>query len=307
MMISSLALKHLKPHRPPRGYSETASTIKVFPLSNKDAAEVLAFLAQRPLQTIIMSGLIRDNGVVNPLNRGVFHAARNPQNELTGVALIGHITIVETHDDATLETFARLAQINPQAVHVILGESEQVSHLQQCYAEIGQHLRRACREELLEQRWPVEVREAVRELRYATLDELPQVMAVQATMAYEESGVNPLEVDPLGFRLRCARRIEQNRVWVCTEGEQLNFKADIMSETPETIYLEGVYVAPEMRGKGYGLRCFSQLSRTLLTRAQSLCLLVNEQNQQAIKFYARAGYKRRGHVDTVYLNSTAKA
>jgi predicted GNAT family acetyltransferase len=69
------------------------------------------------------------------------------------------------------------------------------------------------------------------------------------------------------------------------------------------IYLEGIYVNPSERGKGYGLRCLSQLSRELLLRAKSLCLLVNEQNGQARAFYQRAGYKLHSHYDTIYLPS----
>jgi predicted GNAT family acetyltransferase len=120
-------------------------------------------------------------------------------------------------------------------------------------------------------------------------------------MAHEESGVNPLERDPEGFRRRCARRIEMGRVWVWVEDDRLIFKADIISETPEVIYLEGVWVNPAERGKGYGLRCVSQLGRELLERTGSLSMLVNERNSKALSLYRRAGYKLRGCYDTIYL------
>ncbi|HZM97812.1 MAG TPA: hypothetical protein VFB70_00400, partial [Pyrinomonadaceae bacterium] len=41
-------------------------------LANSDAAEVLAFLSQRPIHTVAMMSLIRDNGIVSPFNRGTF-------------------------------------------------------------------------------------------------------------------------------------------------------------------------------------------------------------------------------------------
>jgi predicted GNAT family acetyltransferase len=127
---------------------------------------------------------------------------------------------------------------------------------------------------------------------------------VQARMAEAESGLNPLEHDAEGFRLRTARRIEQGRVWVWIEGERLIFKVDIMSETSEMIYLEGVYVHPEERGKGYGLRCMSQMARHLLSRTGTLCLLVNEQNKDAQRFFFKAGYKLRSCYDTIFLQSS---
>ena len=155
----------------------------------------------------------------------------------------------------------------------------------------------------MEQRWPVEVREAVPALRLATPDDLQQVMVVQGQMAFEESGVNPMESDPEGFRRRCLRRIEQGRVWVWVEDGRLIFKADIISDTPDVIYVEGVWVAPEERGQGYGLRCLSQLSRDLLARVGAVTLLVNEKAPEAIAFYRRAGYRMSSHYDTIFLHT----
>ncbi len=276
------------------------SPLTVSSLDGEHQLEVLAFLAERPLHTVFMASLIRDNGLVSPLNRGTFHACRNEQGQLEGVALIGHATLTETRSEAALQAFARLAQDCPRA-HVIVGEQDRIERFWSYYAEAGQTPRLLCRELLFEQRWPVEVREGVGGLRLATLDDLELVMPVQAQMAFEESGVNPMETDGVGFRLRCARRIEQGRVWVWVESGQLIFKADIIAETPEVSYVEGVYVNPSERGRGYGLRCISQLGRTLLARTGSVCLLVNEQNLEAQAFYRKAGYKLRSCYDTIFL------
>ena len=73
------------------------------------------------------------------------------------------------------------------------------------------------------------------------------------------------------------------------------------ADTPSVIYLEGVYVCPEERGKGHGLRCLSQLGRGLLRRTESICLLVKEHNHNAREFFRRADYTLRGYYDTVYL------
>ena len=96
-------------------------------------------------------------------------------------------------------------------------------------------------------------------------------------MAVAECGVNPLTTDPEGFRARCTRRIERGRVWVLVKGSTLLFKADIMAETPESVYIEGVYVNRRHRQRGHGRRCLLELGRILLSRSDSLCLLVNDQ------------------------------
>src|SRR6266508_2413845 len=120
-------------------------------------------------------------------------------------------------------------------------------------------------------------------------------------MAVEETGVNPLEVDPTGFRERCARRIQQGRVWVCVKDKHLLFKADVISDLTEVNYLEGIYVSPENRGQGFGTRCVKQLTNILLTQTKSVCLLTKEEKSAAQACYRSAGYKLREHYETLFL------
>jgi predicted GNAT family acetyltransferase len=294
-MITQAAQTNSRQPRRDAGRPATVTT-----LDGGHRQEVLDFLAERPLHTVIIAGFVRDNGLVSPLNRGTFYACRDGEGRLEGVALIGHATIVEARTEEAMAAFARLAR-ESKSGHVILGEKEKVGRFWDYYATDEEAPRLLCREMLLEQRWPVAVQDEVKGLRLATAEDLELVVPVQAEMAYEESGVNPLERDPEGFRRRCARRIEMGRVWVWVEEGRLIFKADIISETLEVIYLEGVWVNPSERGKGYGLRCMSQLGRELLARAGSLSVLVNERNSKALSLYRRAGYKPRGCYDTIYL------
>jgi predicted GNAT family acetyltransferase len=271
-------------------------------LTEEHKEEALQFLASRPVHTVVMAGFIRDNGMVNSLNRGSFYGCRDEQGTLVGVALIGHATLIETNSDEALAAFALVARRCPRT-HVMVGERERIERFWEHYAQDGRSPRLICRELLMEQRWPIQVREEVPGLRLATPDDLEQVMTVQGQMAFDESGINPLEADPEGFRRRCLRRIEQGRVWVWTEEGRLIFKADIVSETPEVKYVEGVWVAPENRGRGYGLRCLAQLSRELLARSGAVTLLVNEKSAAAVSFYRRAGYKLRSQYDTIFLHT----
>ncbi|HEV7903642.1 MAG TPA: GNAT family N-acetyltransferase [Pyrinomonadaceae bacterium] len=271
-------------------------------LGKGEEAEALAFLAKHPVQNVIMMSLIRDNGFESRLNRGNFYACRDAHGELTGVALIGRHVLFATECPETVAEFARQARTRRDA-HVIVGDRESVEQFWAGYARSGESPLLVQRELLLEQKWPIAVREFVPGLRLAVPADIEQIATAHAQMAFDESRSNPLETDREGFLSRIGRRVEQGRVWVWTEDDHLIFKTDICSHTPEVIYLEGVYVNPSERGKGYGLRCLSQLSRELLLRAKSLCLLVNEQNGQARAFYQRAGYKLHSHYDTIYLQS----
>jgi predicted GNAT family acetyltransferase len=274
--------------------------LTIEPLSDADETEALEFLSARPIHTVFMAGFIRDNGINSPFNRGTFYACRDRQGRLEGVALIGHATLVEARSDAAMEAFARFAQSDPRA-RIIMGEESKVEMFWHHYAESGRTPRLICRELLLEQRWPVDDFSDVMDLRSATLEDLGHVVSAHAAMALEEIGINPLESDPVGFRVRTARRIEQGRVWVLIEDGKLVFKADIVSDTPDVIYLEGVYVNPDERGKGYGSRCLMKMGRVLLARSISISLLVNERNEAALALYRKAGYQLRSYYNTIFL------
>ena len=279
----------------------TENEVVTLRLTHEFEAEVLDFLSERPMHTVAMTGFIRDNGLVSELNRGTFYGCRNRQGTLEGVALIGHAVLMETRTDRALQTFADLAR-QSATPHLIMGEKERIDEFWNYYSEGEREMRLACRELLLELRWPVQVREEVLGMRVATSSDIELVLPVHAQMAFDESGVNPLEKDPEGFRERYARRIAQGRTWVCVEDGKLTFKADVISDTSDAVYLEGVWVSPEKMGTGYGLRCMSQLARNLLSHSKSIVLLVNEENKKAQHYYQKAGFSLRAAYDTIFLN-----
>lgn len=281
--------------------SVLAANQQIQPLDNGHRAEVLSFLAARPLQTFIKTSWINDNGLNSSLNRGTFYGYRDPKGRLEGVALIGHITLLEAQTDSALAAFAKLTQSCPTA-HTVLSEKNKISRFISHYQKEGAAPRRVCRELLLEKR-TAETLNTKPSLRRAGSEELEMVVPIHAQLAFEESGVNPLDVDPSGFRERCARRIKQGRTWVALEDGRLNFKADVVSNTPNVVYLEGVYVSPEHRGNGYGAKCMTQLTNHLLEHTQSVCLLVNETNSAAQACYRKAGYRFREYYDTLYLQN----
>lgn len=276
-------------------------------LTRGSETEALEFLSARPVHSVIMSSFIRDNGLVNDLNRGRFYSYRDPAGRIEGVALVGHATLFETDSDAALAAFARLIH-SCDKVHMIMGEEARVEQFWRHF-KIGGGVPHQEGRELLLQRcrtmpdpgWP-KIRNPRLGLRLATLEDLNVVMTTHAKMASEELGlVDPSVADPKGFPERCARRIRQRRVWVLIENGCLVFKADVVADTPDAIYLEGIYVNPEKRGQGYGLSCTTELSRSLLKRTRSICLLVNDRNHKAHRFYQRAGFRFQSYYTTIFF------
>ena len=298
--MTSTALQDQPPRVALEIFSVAESSLTVERLTDEHKAETLAFLSARPLHTVFLAGFIHDYGVESQMNRGVFYACRNSQGGLEGVAMIGNVILFETESQAALKTFSRVAQ-DCNFARVILGEQKKVEQFWRHYSGGGQSPRRRHRQLLFEQRWPIEARELIVGLRRAMPADLPLILPVNDELVFEESGEHPMKIDPAGFERRWLNRIEQGRVLVWIKNGRLIFSVNIICETPDVIYIEGVYVHPEERGKGYGVRCLSQIGRFLLKRDQSVCLLTNEHNKGAHAFYRSAGYKLRGYYETIFL------
>ena len=296
--MSVTLMRHEFEPRPPDVFARDEPCI-IGELRAADRAEVLEFLFARTIHTVFMMSLIRDNGLVSPHNRGSFYSCRDGHGRLEGVALLGHATVIEARSENSLAMFARLAR-NCRNAHLIRGEQETISNFWKHYAS-GLQPRLVCRELLFEQKVPA-MTESVLDLRPATLNDLDKVMAVNASMASQECGTNPLQSDPGGFRSRTARRIEQGRIWVWMQDGRLVFKAGVIAETPQVTYLEGVHVHAEERRKGYGLRGLTSLSSILRKHTESICLTINEKNTNIRKFYEQAGYQFHSHYETIYLS-----
>ena len=298
-----MAVTLMRQESPAAIFEEFASEPEACTISElyqEDEADALQFLAARPIHTVFMASLIRDNGLASPQNRGSFYACRDQHGQLEGVGLLGHATMIEAQSEAAISAFARLTR-NCFNAHLIRGERETINQFWKLYASPEQTPRFIWREFLLEQKETLAPLEPVDDLRRATLDDLDQVLKVNAGLAFQERGINPLNLDPAGFRRRTARRIEQGRVWVWIQEERMIFKADVLAETPQATYLEGVHIHPEERMKGYGMRCLTELSSILFARTESICLTVDQRNKRALAFYAKAGYQFRSEYETFYF------
>src|SRR5258708_39503130 len=83
-----------------------STRIQAFSSGHQD--EVLAFLSRRPIHTVFMSGLIRDNGLISFGNRGTFYGCRDTACQLIGVGLIGLKTVLQERNRFSMVVFACL-------------------------------------------------------------------------------------------------------------------------------------------------------------------------------------------------------
>jgi hypothetical protein len=248
-----------------------------------------------------MSSFIHDNGLENELNRGQFYGYRSRAGRLEGVALIGHTTIVEARTTDALRAFARAARNPVQPIHLIMSAGDAAEQFWQYYAGGLRQPRLTCTELLFEQSFPALVRDCAWDVRPARAEELLPVAEAHAEVAFLESGVDPMQKDRESYLKRCLRRIEMGRTFVVFADGKLVFKTDIVAETDDVIYLEGIYVAPEYRGQGVGPACLAQVSRRLLERAGYICLLSNVEFTTAHRSFLKAGFKNTDRCTSLFV------
>lgn len=274
---------------------------RVRELRNDDRREALEFLSIRPVHTVVMTSFINDNGIVSDLNRGIFYGSRGPDGKLDGVALIGHTTLVEARSEQALIAFAVKARTSKTPIHIIMSADNDADRFWTYFDESGSGPRLRCEELLFEARFPFLVQDCEYEVRNADASQLIEVAEAQAEVAFAESGVNPMARDREGFLKRVMRRIEQGRVYSVFENGKLVFKADIIAQTDDVIYLEGVYVGREFRGKGVGSACLAALTTELMGKASHVCLLSNVDFHWAHRSFEKAGYASSDKCVTLFV------
>jgi len=270
------------------------------PLTDADQQEALDLLSRRPVNTVILAGWIHDHGIVSPQHRGAFYGYRDANGDLAGVAMIGKNLLFEASSDDAITAFAKCARECAEVRMLFAQEHELVkfwSHFRS-----GVPMPTASHHHLVRSGGLIDKDiEPVSELRIATRDELEQVVSAHAEMVLAETGIDPLAMDAVGFRERCTQRIDRGRVWVWMKDGELIFKTDIMAETPESVYMEGLWVNPKERGNAYGRRCIATLSRQLGSGSQVVSAFVDAETSLFESLYRKAGFVEVGEYAKIYL------
>jgi ribosomal protein S18 acetylase RimI-like enzyme len=138
-------------------------------------------------------------------------------------------------------------------------------------------------------------------LRRGTLADLDRLTAASAAMHREEMGVDPLAIDPNGWRQRMAALIERGWSFVLEDDGRVIFKAELSAWTPEASLVQGVYTVPECRRQGIGTSAMAALSELLLADAPLCTLYVNHFNTAARRLYATLGFEHVGDFATLFF------
>ncbi|MGW2084428.1 GNAT family N-acetyltransferase [Streptomyces sp. NPDC001880] len=127
-------------------------------------------------------------------------------------------------------------------------------------------------------------------------DEMDVLMPACVAMFTEEVGISPLAGDGgLLYQARVAELIGAGRSFARIEDGKVVFKAEIGAATPQACQIQGVWVAPEHRGRGLSESGMAAVLRYALADvAPVVSLYVNDYNTPARRAYARVGFRETG-------------
>ncbi|MFF3856922.1 GNAT family N-acetyltransferase [Micromonospora sp. NPDC002575] len=139
------------------------------------------------------------------------------------------------------------------------------------------------------------------DVRLVRGNEVDRLFPAAVAMYTEEVGVSPLAEDGgRGYRRRVDDLVRAGRAYARFVDGQVVFKAELAVVTRHTAQVQGVWVAPEWRGRGIATAAMAAVTRDALLRvAPTVSLYVNDFNQPARRVYERCGFRPVGTLATV--------
>jgi len=129
-------------------------------------------------------------------------------------------------------------------------------------------------------------------VRPVLIDEFDTIYPACVAMFTEEVGVDPEAGNRSGYRARVAQLISQGWSFAIIEDGQVIFKAEVGAATPYACQLQGVWVRPDMRGRGIaGSAMAAVVQQVRRTIAPAVTLYVNDHNAAARRTYERVGFR----------------
>ncbi|MGB3231415.1 MAG: GNAT family N-acetyltransferase [Mycobacterium sp.] len=141
------------------------------------------------------------------------------------------------------------------------------------------------------------------QVRPVRIEELDAYLVAAVDMFIGEVGIDPRAGDGgRGYRRRVAGLIAAGRAWARFERGQVVFKAEIGSQSPAVGQIQGVWVHPDWRGRGFGTAGTAALAAAVVASGRIASLYVNSFNTVARATYARIGFDEVGSFATVLLD-----
>ncbi len=271
-------------------------------LGDTERAAVERVLEAEPIAAAQVAERVSSAGLSWRVDARVF--GFGSRRRLESVCWVGaNLIPVNASTTAAVEAFADVAGSHPRLCSSLVGESEGVLGIWNRLADMWGPARdvRPCQPLLATWTPPsVPPDPTVRLVRPHEIDVL---FPASVAMYTEEVGISPLTGDGgRDYRGRVTDLVRARRAYAKFVGGRVVFKAELAVVTRHTAQVQGVWVAPEWRGRGLGTSAMAAVVRDALRRvAPSVSLYVNDYNVPARVVYDRCGFRRMGTFATVLL------
>ncbi|HEY4992751.1 MAG TPA: GNAT family N-acetyltransferase [Nakamurella sp.] len=269
----------------------TASFARI--LGPGHAAQVSRVLTTDPVASCMVAARFEQVGMNEAAMGGQFWGVAGGRD---GLLFAGASMVPLTGDAAAMRSFAHVAARRGRKCATILGSADLVLPLW----------------DRLESRWgPArDVRDDQPlmacpgqplgpldpHVRAVRPDELDAYFPSAVSMFTEEVGVDPRTGDNgRGYRARIAELIGSGRAYARFDGQSVMFKAEIGSLSRTVALIQGVWVHPQLRGRGLAGPAMASVVRAIqrdMGRRPSL--YVNQYNRPARRTYDRIGFQQVG-------------
>ncbi len=137
-------------------------------------------------------------------------------------------------------------------------------------------------------------------VRRVTLDQWDAYTDAAVKMYTEEVGVSPVQGNPAGYRFYVRQLITTGRAFGIFENGRVLFKADLGSVSGSVCQVQGVWLQPELRGRGLAAPAMAAVVELARRVVPTVSLYVNDYNHPARATYARVGFDEVGEFATVH-------
>jgi uncharacterized protein len=210
---------------------------------------------------------------------------------------------VHASSPGAVEAFAAAAAAQPRLCSSLVGDSEAVLGMWHDLERVWGPARdiRPCQPLLAT--WTPSSVPPDPTVRLVRTTEVDALFPAAVAMYTEEVGVSPLLGDGgRDYKERITDLVRGHRAYAKFVGGKVVFKAELAVVTRHTAQVQGVWVAPEWRGRGLGTSAVAAVVRDTLRRvAPSVSLYVNDFNAPARAVYERCGFRQTGTFATILL------
>ena len=260
-------------------------------LDDSDRDEALALLDLDPVANVFVSSRVRAVGL-NPARLGGQMWGFGPRGGLVSLCYAGANMVPVNAGPEAVHAFADRARKQGRRCSSIVGPVDAVALL---WERLEPHWGRARAIRWAQpvmatsRRPPVPPDPLVRRVRP---EEFDIVLPACVAMFTEEVGVSPNLGDGGAlYRTRVAELIRIGRSYARIDGGRVVFKAEVGAVTPHACQIQGVWVAPELRGKGHAVAGMAAVVEAAMSCfAPVVSLYVNDYNGSARAVYRKVGF-----------------